>query len=256
MKTILDRISFRGTAIQGVIDRRVLVNFRCDPTVVQRLLPAPFRPQLVRGHAMVGICLIRLKQVRPAAWPEWLGLRSENAAHRVAVEWDENTTRRTGVYVVRRDTDSDFNAFAGGRLFPGVQSRADFEVWEGAGRYKVAVRARDGGMTVRLVARVDEVGLRGSIFGTLSEASEFYSAGSLGWSSGSGGSDQGKLEGMELVTTDWKVTPLFVERIESSLFADRNLFPEGSVHFDNALLMREVRHEWRPRTWSLEPPSL
>jgi len=56
----------RLPAIQGIIDRRILVNYRVDPSVAAGLLPAPFRPKLVNGYAMAGICLIRLKQVRPA----------------------------------------------------------------------------------------------------------------------------------------------------------------------------------------------
>jgi len=48
----------------------------------------PFRPQLVHGWAVAGICLIRLGRLRPSRVPSAVGLRSENAAHRIAVEWD------------------------------------------------------------------------------------------------------------------------------------------------------------------------
>ncbi len=51
--------------IRGVIDRRILVNFRVDAAVLARLLPAPFRPELVNGPGMAGVCLIRLKDIRP-----------------------------------------------------------------------------------------------------------------------------------------------------------------------------------------------
>lgn len=75
--------------IEGLIRRRILLNYRVDPEWVQRILPAPFRPTLVKGHAIAGICLIRLEQVRPKGFPRFLGIRSENSAHRVAVEWEE-----------------------------------------------------------------------------------------------------------------------------------------------------------------------
>src|SRR6185295_8688919 len=75
--------------IRGVIERRILVNYRVDPVVLARILPAPFRPKLHRGHGMVGICLIRMRGIRPRYVPSWLGIASENAAHRTAVEWDE-----------------------------------------------------------------------------------------------------------------------------------------------------------------------
>ena len=41
--------------LRGLIDRRILVNFRLDPEAVKRVLPAPFRPKLVQGYAMGGI---------------------------------------------------------------------------------------------------------------------------------------------------------------------------------------------------------
>src|SRR4051794_8316172 len=99
--------------IRGVIDRRILVNYHVDPKVLAPLLPPPFRPKVVQGVGMVGICLIRLKKVRPTFLPSWLGIASENAAHRTAGEWDDGTARE-GVYVRRRDTSSRLNALAGG----------------------------------------------------------------------------------------------------------------------------------------------
>ena len=35
------------SSIDADVERRLLVNYRADPAVVVRLLPAPFRPQLV-----------------------------------------------------------------------------------------------------------------------------------------------------------------------------------------------------------------
>ncbi len=72
--------------IAGTIDRRILVNYRVDPPYLQRLLPGPFRPRCIHGMGIAGICLIRLKQLRPRSLPTLLGLSSENAAHRIAVE--------------------------------------------------------------------------------------------------------------------------------------------------------------------------
>ena len=72
-------------AIKGIIDRRILINFRIDPDVMAHNLPSPFRPKLVRGYAIGGICLIRLKAARPTFLPLPWGMGSENAAHRIAV---------------------------------------------------------------------------------------------------------------------------------------------------------------------------
>src|SRR5262245_7991984 len=104
----------RLPTLRGVIDRRILVNFRVDPDVLAPQLPPPFRPKLVGGAGMVGICLIRLRRARPAFLPAWLGFTSENAAHRAAVEWPTPDGLRAGVYIRRRDTDSRLNALVGG----------------------------------------------------------------------------------------------------------------------------------------------
>jgi hypothetical protein len=76
--------------IRGIIERRILVNFRVDPGVLTKLLPEPFRPKLVAGIGMAGVCLIRLKHIRPRFIPRAFGVSSENAAHRIAVEWNED----------------------------------------------------------------------------------------------------------------------------------------------------------------------
>jgi hypothetical protein len=78
----------RPPTLAATIERRILVNYRVDPDVLALLLPPPFRPVVVGGYGIAGICLIRLSGVRPAGVPRALGVTSENAAHRVAVEWD------------------------------------------------------------------------------------------------------------------------------------------------------------------------
>src|SRR4051794_32776328 len=105
--------------MQGLIDRRVLVNFRVDPAVLARELPEPFRPKIAHGYGIAGICLIRLKNIRPNFAPAFVGVLSENAAHRIAVQWDQDGVTREGVYIPRRDTSSVLNAAMGGKIFPG-----------------------------------------------------------------------------------------------------------------------------------------
>src|SRR5579859_459630 len=136
--------AMRLPMIRGLIERRILVNYRVDPEVLSGIVPAPFRPLTIRGHGIAGICLIRLKQIRPGFLPGFMGTTSENAAHRIAIEWDENSRRREGVYVPRRDTSSRLNTLIGGRIFPGVHHHADFEIDERDGHYGVRLRGRDG----------------------------------------------------------------------------------------------------------------
>jgi hypothetical protein len=229
--------------IKGVIQRRILVNYRASPAVVQSLLPAPFRPQLHRGYAIVGICLIRLGQMRPAALPGTFGLSSENAAHRIAVEWsDEEGELRQGVFVPRRDTNSWINRTVGGRLFPGEQHRADFQVTDDDGQIDFAMLSRDRTVSVHLRAAEHETFPVDSCFRSLEESSRFFEGGSLGYSVTR---HPGKYDGLRLITDQWQVRPLGVYEVASSYFSDLARFPAGSIEFDHALLMRNVAHSWR-----------
>jgi len=231
-------------AMRGVIDRRMLLNFRCEPAALQRCLPAPFRPKLVHGWGLAGICLLRLNELRPRWISTPLGLRSENAAHRIAVEWDETGQRREGVFIPRRDTDLRLKHLAGSRLFPGVHHFARFDVCESPNRFKLDMRSEDGEARVRVIARVAEAWPGASVFANLEEASAFFAAGSLGWSVGN---EPGELDGLELRSFGWHMEPLIVERVESSFFDNMNGFRLGTVQFDSALLMRGIQHEWHAR---------
>lgn len=241
----------RLPTIQGVIDRRILVNYRVDPAVAQRLLPPPFRPKLAHGYAVAGVCLIRLKHIRPAFLPIAAGMASENAAHRFAVQWDRDGRRQEGVFIPRRDTSSRFNAIVGGRLFPGEHHHARFDVDESADRLRVSYASDDGSTRVSVAGRIAESLPAGSIFASLQEASDFFEAGSLGYSATS---DPTRYDGLELRCKTWSVEPLAVERVESSFFGDLTKFPPGAATFDCALLMRGVQHEWDGREDLCCPP--
>jgi Uncharacterized conserved protein (COG2071) len=228
--------------IQGLIRRRLLINFRVDAEVMSRLLPSPFRPKLHNGYAIAGICLIRLEQIRPKWLPHICGISSENAAHRIAVRWDGSSGEsREGVFVPRRDTNSWLNHFAGGRIFPGEHQLADFTVTDDASRISMSIRARDGCMEVQLRAHETDSLPSSSCFESLAESSAYFEGGSLGYSATR---DCCRLDGIRLETDVWQVRPLAVEHIESSFFSDRSAFPVGSVVFDHGLIMRDVSHQW------------
>jgi Uncharacterized conserved protein (COG2071) len=228
--------------VHGVIGRRLLVNFRVEPSVVQRQLPSPFRPKLHEGHAVAGICLIRLEGIRPKRFPRIFGLSSENAAHRIAVLWDDDQGSREGVYIPRRDTGSLMNHLAGGRLFPGEHHRASFRVEDTDDRIALEMVSADGRVHVDVAGRVATELPTTSIFRTVAEASSFFEPGSLGYSATAAGR---RLDGVVLKTHSWSVAPLAIERVSSTYFADLSLFPAGSVTFDCALIMRNITHEWQ-----------
>jgi len=225
--------------IQGLIDRRILVNFIADPFVAAKYVPSPFRIKLYQGAAIVGVCLIRLKHIRPKGFPKFLGVSSENAAYRFAVEWDENGETKEGVYIPKRDTSLYLNSLVGGRLFPGKHYFSKFNVKEFDERYHLDYISSDK-TKICLDAIETDAFDSNSIFKTLENVSSFFEKGAVGYSP-----NKNRFEGLQLKTYKWEIKPLKVERIESNFFEDEKKFPKGSIKFDNALLMKQIEHEWK-----------
>jgi hypothetical protein len=226
--------------ITGTIDRRILINFKVDGAIAETFLPKPFRPKLVEGKAIVGICLIRLKKIRPKGLPSFIGISSENGAHRIAVEWSENGETKEGVYIPRRDTSSRLNALVGGRIFPGVHHLAKFLVEESNGNYSIKFTSDDN-TTLSIKASETKEWNSKSVFKDLDCASSFFQKGAIGYSPDK---SEKHFDGLELKTYKWKVSPLAVSNVRSSFFENEKIFPKGTVEFDNALLMKNIDHEW------------
>ncbi|MGE3308935.1 MAG: DUF2071 domain-containing protein [Limisphaerales bacterium] len=229
-------------ALRAVMARRILVNYRVRPEVLERWVPRPFRVKVLRGWGLAGVCLIRLESVRPSWLPAWLGLASENAAHRVAVEWDGEDGPHDGVFIPRRETGSILNHLAGGRLFPGASGAADFQCRETPDRIGLEMRAGDGKASLRVVVEPTEAWPEGSVLGSLDEASKFFRGGCRGWSPTRDGRG---FEGTELEPETWSMTPLKVVDLKSAYFEDVRRFPPGTVELDSAILMRGIAHTWR-----------
>jgi Uncharacterized conserved protein (COG2071) len=234
----------RLPVVTGVIQRRILANYRINPDAARRVIPAPFRPKLLHGYAIGGICLIRLAEIRPQGLPRALGIQSENCAHRFAVEWDTPLGPQQGVYVPRRDTSSKLNALVGGRVFPGVHHRSTFTVNETAQSFEISVRSNDALTQIDVQAHLASQLPTDSVFKTLTEASEFFEAGSLGYSATR---STGTFDGLELRTANWSVHPLAVSKVFSSFFEANPLIGTGEAEFDCALLMRDIEHQWHGR---------
>jgi hypothetical protein len=226
--------------IHGYIDRRILVNFIADPDTVRKIIPEPFRPKTYKGKAIVGICLIRLKNIKPKGFPDIMGISSENGAHRIAVEWDdEDGQTKEGVYIPRRDTSLKLNALVGGRIFPGKHYLAKFHVHEKDGNYHVDFTSSDK-TRISIDAKESNHFNVNSIFRTLENVSAFFEKGAVGYSP-----NGNKYEGLKLQVYNWEVRPLDVLNVMSSFFEDESVFPKGTISFDNALLMTKIEHEWK-----------
>lgn len=141
---IMSRQANDGRAIRGTIRRRLLVNALVDPDEAARHLPAGLRPHVVDGGTVVGCCFLDIDSIRPASLPAALGTRLRAGAHRVSVEWhDETGTTSVGVYVPVRHTDSLAARALGGRWFPGVHRRASIALADDGWRIRWSVEPGD-----------------------------------------------------------------------------------------------------------------
>ncbi len=156
-------------------------------------------------------------------------------AHRIAVEWNEAGVTRSGVYIVERHSSSLLPVLAGGRVFPGVQRLARFELDETASRLKVRMRAQG----TRVAVDVHVGGeWASSLFPSVDAASAFFEGGAVGWSPTRDGSG---VEPLALTSTAWAVEPAQAVSVESSYF---DALPHGAAVLDSVLVMRDLRFFW------------
>lgn len=230
-------------SLVGKIERRILVNFRAELSVLREFVPEPFEPLSVHGYGIVGICVFLLKDLRIKGTPSLLGYRSENAAHRISIAWEENGKRKTGAYIPRRDTSSVLNALAGGRVFSGAHRLAKIQVKEEHETFEISFKGKDG-TSFYINARESSRFPMGSLFKTLDRASAFFRRGNIAYAPRY---KHEIFDGIELHIPKWEVEALRVNEVQSSFFEDLNHFPKGSVYFDHALLMKNCEHEWIER---------
>lgn len=227
--------------LEGVIARRVLLNFRVDPETAQKALPAPLKVEFHKGFAVAGICLIRLEQLRPRGLPALVGLCSENMAHRIAIRYPSEAGERAGVFIWRRDTDQKMVQMLGGRAFPGPHGSAQFDVLDNGSCLDMTIKTKERACDVAFSAGVSSEWTTTSAFESFRDASDFFRKGDCGFSCSLNGE---RLEGIQLRTLAWQMTPLNVRSVRCAFFEDPSRFPPGSVTFDCGLLMRGIAHEW------------
>ena len=228
--------------IHGTIERRILLNYRIEAAALQKVLPAPFRPKLFRGWGIGGVCMIRFQGLRPRLAPRWLGLGSENAAHRFAVEWQQDGENREGVFIPRRDTNSWFNKTLGGRVFPGIFQKSRFESSETGEDISLRVVRSDGGAEICFRGHPAVALPSTSVFDSLQQAAQFFALGATGYSATR---TAGHFHGMDLHSENWEISPLAIDAAQSCFFDGAARFPPGTIELDCALLMRNIAHQWR-----------
>ncbi len=230
----------RIPVVAGTIDRRILINYRVELSVLRKILPSPFRPTVVDGYGIAGIDLLRLKNLRVKGLPNYLGYTSENAIHRISVEWDELGHTQRGVYTPRLETDSFTTSMVGSRVFPGFHHWSKFKVDESEDQFNIIVK-HDGQQMIKLEARLRDRFPMESIFRHMPKASRFFAGDRIAYSPRF---QTSIFDGVQLKCRRWKLEPLQVNALDSQYFEQKQMFPKGSIFFDHATIMRGIEHEW------------
>ena len=122
---------------------------------------------------------------------------------------------------------------------------ARFHVVESDDYLAMNVTSDDGETDVSFVARTSKEWQPTTSFESFEEVSTFFKKGDCGFSCSLSGE---ALEGLQLKTLKWEMTPLEVDSQHASFYSDPLRFPAGSIEFDCGLLMRGIEHEWHQLT--------
>jgi hypothetical protein len=227
--------------LEGVIQRRVLLNFQINPALIKPYIPKPLEILVHRGWAVAGICLIRLENIRPKGLPGWTGFSAENMAHRIAIRFPSNGRMLDGVFIWRRETNSRLMPWVGGRLFPGVHQHADFSVKESPSTLHMDVSTQDSMANIQFTAARLVPWENTTLFQSFTEVKDFFRAGDCGFSCGHTAI---QLEGLRLATNSWNMEPLRITNIKSAFYERIARHHSDQLIFDCGLLMQNVPHEW------------
>ncbi len=226
-------------AIRGVIERRILVNYRLDVGTLEAVLPEPFGGREVgeSGKGIGSICLMRVGDARMSFAPEAFGVSVETATHRISAVREKNGETEHCVYVPRRDVSSQFCAAMGERLLPAELNCGDFRVEERNGVCRIRVDCGEEFAGVEVEEREDVETEWESVFDSIGSAAEFFCEAGMRYSPSGD-----RYEGVELCPREWEMEPVEVTGSRSSFFERLD-----GAELDSAFRMEGIEHEWRPR---------
>lgn len=235
----LRMIDSMSPAIRGVIERRILVNYRVDVGTLDAVLPEPFRGREVgeSGKGIGSVCLMRVGDARLRFAPSGFGASVETATHRISAEREKNGETENCVYVPRRDVSSGLFAAVGERLLPAELNRGNFRVVERDGVCRIRVNCGDefAGVEVRETESGETD--HDSVFDSTESAAKFFCEAGMRYSPSGD-----RYDSVELCPREWGMKPVEVGEARSSLFESL----EGA-ELDSAFKMEDIEHEWRPR---------
>lgn len=227
-------------AIHGVVDHRVLVNYRVDPEDLDTALPGPFRGREVgeSGKGIGTVCLTKIENARPKFAPESVGVSVRSVTHRIYAEMETARGNRFCAYAPVRGVSSRFCAVVGRRALPAELDCAEFSVGERGDTQQMRVDCGGEYASVEFRETDREEVDEDSVFYSVESASVFLCEGGVEYSPLGDGYRYG---GVEFCPSERELEPVDVADARSSYFETL-----GGA-FDSAFRMEGIEHEWQPR---------
>lgn len=221
--------------MRATITRRLLVNATVTADAVRPLLPPGCVPAAVAGtdRTLVGVCVLRVDDLRPEGVPNALGRSFEGLAHRIAIRRPDGSP---GVHIVRRETADRLALLVGGRLFPGAHHPIELE----RGRGDLELHGSGHGGPTFLVRAVDEPpsGEARSVLGDDAAASAFFAVANIASSPSrrAGFPEVLRMEAPPFVVRAVGVREVVLDRLAWAL----GDVPPSALSFDSAFVARDV----------------
>lgn len=243
----------KRSTVKGLIDWKILINYKVELSVLQQYLPKPFFPRSIRGFGLVGIAVTKQKGVRSIGRPAPLGLNAMLVEHQAAVTWEDGGRLRHGLYIPRRDTSSLLQLMMGDRLSGGLHHLARIRARIRQDRYVVSMRGMNQeGVRAKLMAKLTDRFPMGSVMKELETAVSFFESGKVAYSPLY---KHSIFEGVEWNAQDFSIQPLRVERLEGNYWEEIAGFPKKSIFFDHAILIQGAPYQWNHMPELIAPRS-
>ncbi|MEM7367373.1 MAG: hypothetical protein AAF587_02160 [Bacteroidota bacterium] len=232
----------KRSIVEGLIEWKILINYKVELGVLQRFLPQPFFPRSIRGFGLVGIAVTKQKGLRSVGVPLSVGFSSMIVEHQIAASWENAGKLCHGLYIPRRDTSSLLQMMVGDRLSGGMHHLSRIRARIRYDRYTLGMRSIDQqGVKVQLMAKLTDRFPMGSVMKELETAVDFFESGKIAYSPLY---KKSVFEGIAWQAKDYSIQPLRVERLNGNYWEELAGFPAKSVFFDHALLIQGAPHQW------------
>jgi hypothetical protein len=219
------------------LEQRLLLVFRAEPSALAQWLPVDMRLRLFRGLGIAGIWIDRQERVSRIL-PARLAA-TQNVVHHIYVTKEKAPHRdQAGILTVRRDTSSRWQSWSASGPELIRRHHARFRIRRRRESIDLVADSDDRVMHVALAAQLCEHLPNDSVFRSVADATAF-----LRPSNAFLQSVKQLPESPSQPPAKWRLQPLAVQHVESSLFGCPAT--SESLQFDSAFTLRSIEFSWQ-----------